>query len=107
MISIQPTGKRIILNSPPITYIKIPQYLSGYDLDNPFIPVYLVSKINIMEVSYARQEPDLSALLQELPPFVPRNIPAIQRTDWLFRHGTLANMDCSVNKVSEKRIMLG
>jgi len=52
------------------------------------------------------QNPDLSALLQEMPPFVARNHPRFK--EWTGYSGrTIANMDCLGQTTAIKRIMLG
>jgi len=50
--------------------------------------------------------PDLSALLQEMPPFVARNHPRFK--EWTGYSGrTIANMDCLKQTNAIKKIMLG
>jgi len=52
------------------------------------------------------QNPDLSALLKEMPPFVARNHPKLK--EWTGYSGrTFANMDCLRQTVNIKRILLG
>lgn len=51
------------------------------------------------------QRPDLSALLKELPPFVPRTFPRFRELTG-YSPRTLANFDC-LGQGPENRIMLG
>lgn len=52
------------------------------------------------------QNPDLSALLKEMPPFVARNHPRFK--EWTGYSGrTFANMDCLGQTASIEKIMLG
>jgi len=52
------------------------------------------------------QNPDLSALLKEMPPFVARNHPRFK--EWTGYSGrTFANMDCLRQTNGIKKIMLG
>ena len=52
------------------------------------------------------QTPDLSALLQELPPFVARNHPRFKELTG-YSGRTMANMDCLDQTAGVKKIMLG
>ena len=52
------------------------------------------------------QTPDLSALLQELPPFVARNHPRFKELTG-YSGRTMANMDCLDQTTGVKKIMLG
>ncbi len=51
------------------------------------------------------QKPDLSALLQELPPFVARNHPRFKELTG-YSGRTMANLDCLKQTESVKKIML-
>jgi len=52
------------------------------------------------------KNPDLSALLKELPPFVARNHPRFKELTG-YSGRTMANLDCLKETESVKRIMLG
>ncbi|TSA09599.1 MAG: hypothetical protein D4R73_06530 [Deltaproteobacteria bacterium] len=53
-----------------------------------------------------KQKPDLSALHQELPPFVARNHPRFKELTG-YSGRTLANLDCLKETEAVKKIMLG
>lgn len=55
---------------------------------------------------FEHRHPDLSALLQELPPFVARNHPRFKELIG-YSGRTMANMDCLKVTESVKKIMLG
>jgi hypothetical protein len=52
------------------------------------------------------QKPDLSALLQELPPFVARNHPRFKELTG-YSGRTMANLDCLKKTEAVIKIMLG
>jgi hypothetical protein len=55
---------------------------------------------------FERRHPDLSALLNEMPPFVARNHPRFK--EWTGYSGrTMANMDCLKKTEAVRKIMLG
>lgn len=53
-----------------------------------------------------RQHPDLSALLNEMPPFVARNHPRFKELTG-YSGRTMANLDCLKETEAVKKIMLG